>query len=70
LTIAAVEKDDKQPLPSVTINVYVEPAAKPENVVVKPELIKGVPEGEGVIVHEPEGKPLKATDPVLIVQVG
>lgn len=70
MIIAAVEEDDKQPLPSVTINVYVEPAVKPENVVFKPELIKGVPEGEGVIVHEPEGKPLKATDPVLNVQVG
>ena len=70
LTIAAVEEEDKQPLPSVTINVYVDPAAKPENDVVNPELIKGVPLGEGVIVHEPDGNPLKATDPVLFVQVG
>ena len=50
--------------------MYVEPAVKPENVVFKPELIKGVPLGEGVIVHEPDGNPLKATEPVLIVQVG
>ena len=70
LIIAPVEEEDKQPLPSVTINVYVDPAAKPENDVVNPELIKGVPLGEGVIVHEPDGNPLKATDPELIAQVG
>jgi len=70
LIIAAVEEDDKQPLPSVTINVYVEPAGKPVNVVDKPVLFKGVPEGEGVIVQEPAGNPLNETDPVEIAQVG
>jgi hypothetical protein len=70
LIIAVAEADDKQPLPSVTIKVYEDPAAKLENVAVKPELINGVPEGDGVMVHEPDGNPLKATDPALIVQVG
>ena len=67
---ADVDATEIQPLLLVTVNVYVDPAAKPENDVVNPELIKGVPLGEGVIVHEPDGNPLKATEPVLIVQVG
>jgi len=51
------------------VNVY-EPADRPEIVPVVPVLVN-VPDGLPLTVHVPEeGKPLKATDPVGVEQVG
>ena len=58
-----------QPATFFTVNVYV-PLARPFIVadVVLPVVV--VPPGERVIVHEPDGKPLNTTEPVVTVQVG
>jgi hypothetical protein len=54
----------------VTVNVYV-PAGKPVTVVVAPVPVVVTPPGLRVNVHVPvEGKPLNATLPVEIAQVG
>ena len=58
-----------QPLAFVTVNVY-EPADRPEIVPVVPVLVN-VPDGLPLTVHVPEeGKPLSATEPVGVAQVG
>lgn len=58
-------------MPSLTVKVYVEPPAKPVNVVVVPVPVVVVPPGVAVIVHVPlAGKPLIATSPVATVQLG
>jgi len=45
-------------------------AAKPENVVVGEDPVIVDPPGVAVAVHGAEGKPLNATLPVAVVQVG
>jgi hypothetical protein len=58
-------------VPSLTVKVYVEPPAKPVNVVVVPVPVVVVPPGVAVIVHVPlDGNPLIATSPVATVQLG
>ena len=57
-------------IPSVTVKVYV-PAARDDIVVVAPVPVVVVPPGVLVRVHVPaEGKPLNATLPVAVAQVG
>ena len=58
------------PLTFVTVNVYVAPAGKPVIVVVVPDPVVVTFPGFLVIVHDPDGKPLKATLPVVVVHVG
>jgi hypothetical protein len=58
-------------VPSLTVKVYVEPPAKPVNVVVVPVPVAVTPPGVAVTVQVPlAGKPLKATSPVATVQLG
>jgi hypothetical protein len=59
------EATDVQPVALVTVKLYV-PGLKPLMVVVAPE-----PETlPGLIIQLPDGKPLSATLPVAVVQVG
>jgi hypothetical protein len=68
ITALIVADDEQEPL--LTVNVYVVPAANPVTVVVVPVPV-AVPLGEPVTVHVPlEGKPLKATLPVVTEHVG
>lgn len=61
---------EMQPNEFVTVKVYVCPAVNPEIVPVVPEPVK-LPEGLPVTVQFPlAGKPLKATLPVAVEQVG
>ena len=59
-----------QPAAFLTVNVYVVPAAKPLTVadVLLPVVVTlpGIP----VTVHEPDGRPLSTTEPVVTAQVG
>ncbi len=70
LTIALADATETQLDEFVTINVCVCPAVKPEIVPVVPVPV-ALPEGEPVTVQEPDaGKPLNATLPVAVEQVG
>jgi hypothetical protein len=52
------------------VNVYVVAGARPLTVAVVLLPVVDTPPGKRVKVHEPDGKPLNATEPVGIAQVG
>ena len=69
-TTALPDDVEVQPDELVTVKVNVVPAARPVTVPVVPVPVK-LPDGLPVTVHEPEdGKPLNATLPVEVAQVG
>ena len=70
LIVAFNEAADVQPLLSVMVKEYVL-GFKELNVADVPEPVCVTPPGEAAIVHEPDaGSPLKATDPVEVLQSG
>jgi hypothetical protein len=66
--VALVEATEVQPTELVTVNVYV-PAARLVNVVEAVDPVFVAPP-VAVIVQLPEGRPLRATLPVAVAQVG
>ena len=68
LIVALVEATEVQPTELVTVNVYV-PAARPVNVVEVVDPVFVAPP-VAVTVQLPEGRPLRATLPVAVAQVG
>lgn len=68
LTTAFSEAAEVQPA-AVTVKVYV-PGARPDTVVVVPDPLRVAPPGDIVRVQSPVGKPLSATVPVAVWQVG
>ena len=68
LMVALVEATEVQPTELVTVNVYV-PAARPVNVVEVVDPVFVAPP-VAVTVQLPEGRPLRATLPVAVAQVG
>ena len=66
ITTLALEAEIHPVDASVTVKLCVIDTAKPVSVVVVP--LPAI--APGLIVHAPEGKPLKATLPVGVVQVG
>jgi hypothetical protein len=71
LITAFPEATEGQPATVCTVKVYVVPAAKPLIVPVVPVPVAVTPPGAAVTVHVPlEGKPLKATLPVVTEHVG
>jgi hypothetical protein len=62
---------ETQPDELVTVKVYVAPAGSPVTVLVVPVPVVVVPPGDLVSVQVPvDGRPLNATLPVVIEQVG
>jgi hypothetical protein len=69
LMTTLADGSDVQPSELVTVNVYV-PVPRPETVVLVPLPVVFTSPGERVIVHAPDGNPLRTTLPVDTSHVG